>query len=41
MIYLDMSVDEAVKMVLTLGVVVPTWKGRPAGPRLAPPQTGP
>ena len=40
-IYLDMSVDEAVKMVLTLGVVVPAWKARPAGVRLAPPQTGP
>ena len=40
-IYLDMSVDEAVKMVLTLGVVVPTWKARPASPRLAPSQTGP
>jgi uncharacterized membrane protein len=40
-IYLDMSVDEAVKMVLTLGVVVPAWKARPSGVRLAPPQTGP
>ena len=40
-IYLDMSVDEAVKMVLTLGVVVPKWKNRPADGRLAPPQTGP
>lgn len=40
-IYLDMSVDEAVKMVLTLGVVVPTWKARRADGRLAPPQTGP
>ena len=40
-IYLDMSVDEAVKMVLTLGVVVPKWKYRRPGVRLAPPQTGP
>ena len=40
-IFLDMSVDEAMKMVLTLGVVVPKWRGRPAGPRLAPPQAGP
>jgi uncharacterized membrane protein len=40
-IYLDMSVDEAMKMVLTLGVVVPKWKSRPADGRLAPPQTGP
>ena len=35
-IYLDMSVDEAVKMVLTLGVVVPTWK---APARRRPPCT--
>jgi len=27
---LDMSVDEAFKMLLTLGVVVPNWRGRPA-----------
>ena len=40
-IYLDMSVDEAVKLVLTMGVVVPPWRNRPTGPRLAPPQTGP
>lgn len=26
---LDMSVDEAFKMLLTLGVVVPKWRGRP------------
>jgi uncharacterized membrane protein len=41
LIYLDMSVDEAVKFALTLGVVVPTWKNRPADARLAPPQAGP
>ena len=40
-IFLDMSVDEAVKMVLTLGVVVPAWKNRSAAGRLAPPETGP
>jgi uncharacterized membrane protein len=40
-IYLDMSVDEAVKFALTLGVVVPKWKYRRADGRLAPPQTGP
>jgi uncharacterized membrane protein len=28
---LDMSVDEAFKMLLTLGVVVPPWKKRPSG----------
>ena len=41
LIYLDMSVDEAVKLVLTMGVVVPRWRNRPSGPRLAPPQSGP
>lgn len=41
LIYLDMSVDEAVKLVLTMGVVVPPWRNRPPGPRLAPPQSGP
>jgi uncharacterized membrane protein len=40
-IYLDMSVDEAMKMVLTLGVVVPKWRNRPDGARLAPPRTDP
>lgn len=40
-IFLDMSVDEAMKMVLTLGVVVPKWRSRPTDPRLAPPQAGP
>ena len=39
-IYLDMSVDEAVKLVLTMGVVMPRWRNSP-GPRLAPPQNGP
>jgi uncharacterized membrane protein len=35
--YMDMTVDEAFKMLLTLGVVVPTWKNKPADGRLAPP----
>ena len=39
-IYLDMSVDEAVKIALTLGVVAQV-EARPADGRLAPPQTGP
>lgn len=40
-VLLDMTVDEAFKMLLTLGVVVPTWKNKPVDGRLAPPQTGP
>ena len=39
--YMDMTVDEAFKMLLTLGVVVPTWKNKPADGRLAPPPGGP
>lgn len=38
---LDMTVDEAFKMLFTLGVVVPRWKGRGADARLAPQQTDP
>ena len=38
---LDMTVDEAVKMLLTLGVVVPKWKGKPIVADLAPQQTPP
>ena len=38
---LDMTVDEAIKMLLTLGVVVPRWKGRLPDVRLAPQQTDP
>jgi len=37
---MDMSVDEAFKMLLTLGVVVPTWKNKPLAGRLAPVETG-
>ena len=40
-VYMDMTVDEAFKMLLTLGVVVPTWKNKPVDGRLAPPQAGP
>ena len=40
-VMLDMTVDEAFKMLLTLGVVVPTWKNKPIDGRLAPPQSGP
>jgi uncharacterized membrane protein len=39
--YMDMTVDEAFKMLLTLGVVVPAWKNKPVADRLAPPQSGP
>jgi len=28
-VMMDMTVDEAFKMLLTLGVVVPTWKNKP------------
>ena len=39
---LDMTVDEAFKMLLTLGVVVPSWKKRPVGTAdLAAPQADP
>jgi len=41
LIHMDMTVDEAFKMLLTLGVVVPTWKHKPVDGRLAPPQSGP
>jgi len=40
-VVMDMTVDEAFKMLLTLGVVVPTWKNKPVDGRLAPPQSGP
>jgi uncharacterized membrane protein len=35
-VFLDMSVDEAFKMILTLGVVAPKWRKNPADARLAP-----
>ena len=40
-VLMDMTVDEAFKMLLTLGVVVPTWKQKPVGGRLAPQQVDP
>jgi uncharacterized membrane protein len=40
-VFLDMSVDEAFKMILTLGVVAPTWKKKVVDGHLAPPQVGP
>jgi len=40
-VLLDMTVDEAFKMLLTLGVVVPTWKNKPVNGRLASPLTSP
>jgi uncharacterized membrane protein len=38
---LDMTVDEAFRMLLTLGVVVPQWKNLPASADLAPQQPPP
>jgi uncharacterized membrane protein len=38
---LDMTVDDAFKMLLTLGVVVPKWRNKPVDGRLAPQQTQP
>jgi uncharacterized membrane protein len=40
-VHMDMTVDDAFKMLLTLGVVVPTWKNKPVDGRLAPPPGGP
>jgi uncharacterized membrane protein len=40
-IELDMDVESALKMVVSLGVVVPRWKRRPGGPPLAPPRPAP
>jgi uncharacterized membrane protein len=40
-VMLDMTVDEAFKMLLTLGVVVPTWKNKPVDGRLARADSGP
>ena len=40
-VMMDMTVDEAFKMLLTLGVVVPTWKNKPVDGRLAPQQVEP
>ena len=40
-VFLDMSVEEAFKMILTLGVVAPKWRNNPADARLASPQVEP
>jgi uncharacterized membrane protein len=40
-VFLDMSVDEAFKMILTLGVVAPKWRNNPADAHLAPQQVEP
>lgn len=29
-VFLDMSVDEAFRMIVSLGVVVPDWRKKPA-----------
>ena len=40
-IFLEMSVEQAFKMIFTLGVISPEWQGAPpADARLAPPGTG-
>jgi uncharacterized membrane protein len=36
LIALDMSVDEGLKMIISLGVAVPKWAGPPDGGRVAP-----
>jgi uncharacterized membrane protein len=38
---LDMTVDDAFKMLLTLGVVVPRWQKPPVAADLAPQQPPP
>jgi len=40
-IELTMSVEEALKMIISLGVVVPEWQPKPTGPQLAPPGGSP
>jgi uncharacterized membrane protein len=40
-IELDMDVESALKMVVSLGVVVPPWKRAPGTESLAPPQSEP
>lgn len=37
-IELDMSVDEGLKMIISMGVVVPEWRGRPDAP-VEPPRS--
>lgn len=40
-IELDMDVESALKMVVSLGVVVPRWKRKPGAASLAPPKVAP
>jgi uncharacterized membrane protein len=40
LVQLDMSVDEGLKMIISLGVVVPRWRDPEAAGRLAPPEGG-
>jgi uncharacterized membrane protein len=40
-IELDMDVESALKMVVSLGVVVPPWRPGAAAESLAPPQPSP
>ena len=40
-IELDMSVDEALKMIVSLGVVVPVWRRADGKPELASPEGNP
>ena len=40
-IELDMEVDQALKMIISLGVVVPPWQGGKPEPSLAPPEATP
>ena len=41
LIALDMTVDEGLKMIISLGVVVPRWTRPDAAGQLAPPPAGP
>jgi len=38
---LDMSVEDAIKMIISLGVVVPRWHPKHPGPKLARPKASP
>ena len=40
LVELDMSVDEGLKMIISLGVVVPRWRDPETAGRLAPPEGG-
>jgi uncharacterized membrane protein len=38
---LDMPVEEALKLIISLGVVMPKWQAEHAGSELAPPMAAP